>query len=147
MENINVNTITNKELSEVIRNLRSKVNIVDGGEIGLACIHATILLVSNVEKPFWKDIPKWKFWVNPKNNDEDPYFLSKSNFELDKGQHHAVYQILKYWNRSKVVNVEFFMRSAEVLLREYTREYPQHVKEELLTTLEPLLGYGNQMSA
>ncbi len=135
---------SNNELASLILAIRSLVLRVEEGEIAAACYKTAILMVNNVEEPYWRDIPKWKFWVNPKNNGKDPYFLKKSEFALGEGKQAAINNLILQWNKNKVVNVEFFLRSFEVMARNYVRTFEPGAIKEIINSLMPLIELANQ---
>ena len=133
---------TNRDFSNLICALRTKVDLTEGGSIGNACYKAALVLLNNIERPYWNEVPKWKLWADTKDESWDSYFSSTSGFTVGKGRQQAINELVKRWNKNEgLVCVHLFLRSHEVLLREYVREFSDEVKAELLNALMPLIEY------
>ena len=135
---------TSKELSALIWAIRGNVDLVEGGEVAEACYKTAILMINGIQKPYWNNVPKWKFWINPKNDEWNTYFNAKSDFTLANGKEDAIRQLIQQWNKHKVVNVEYFLRSFEVMSREYIRDFDLATIQECVQSFSPLIELANQ---
>lgn len=140
--------MSNQWLSDLILELRYKVDVVDSGEIKHACYMVGLTIVNNMQVPYWRERNEFTIWKRLTNKwkkedtaEWDRYLSSTSGFALAKGKDFAINQLLEMRAEDSAISVELFMRSFEVILREYVREFDAETKAKIVKHLQPLISY------